>query len=50
MPLKLTTTVSKIATVPNPTNANIINEFNQYMKVNGASEHNQNNNSKVVIG
>jgi hypothetical protein len=49
MPLKLTTTISKIATVPNPTNAAIINEFYQYMKSNGASEHHQNNNIKVVI-
>jgi integrase/recombinase XerD len=49
MPLKLTTTISKIATVPNPTNAAIINEFYQYMKTNGASEHHQNNNLKVVI-
>ena len=49
MPLKLTTTVSKIATAPNPTKAAIINEFYQYMKANGASEHHQNNNLKVVI-
>ena len=49
MPLRLTTAVSKIATVPNPANAAIINEFYQYMKANGASEHHQNNNLKVVI-
>jgi hypothetical protein len=31
MPLKLTTTVSKIATVPSPSNAVIVNESSQYM-------------------
>jgi hypothetical protein len=49
MPLKLTTTVSKISTIPNPTNARIIEEFYRYMKSNGSSEHHQNNNLKVVL-
>ena len=32
MPLKLTTTINKIQSVPNHTNAVIINEFYAYMK------------------
>jgi hypothetical protein len=49
MPQKLTTTVNKITTVPNSVNASIIDEFYQYMRSIGASEHHQNNNLKVVI-
>ena len=49
MPQKLTTTVNKIATVLNSVNAAIIEEFYQYMKSTGTSEHHQNNNLKVVI-
>jgi len=49
MPLKLTTTVSKISAVPNPTNAMILEEFYRYMQSNGSSEHHQNNNLKVVL-
>jgi hypothetical protein len=43
MPVKLTTTVVKILTVPNPTNTALVREFYQYMQDNGASERNQNN-------
>ena len=32
MPAKLTTTINKIHSVPNPTNAEIISEFYAYMK------------------
>jgi integrase/recombinase XerD len=49
MPAKLTTTVSKIAHVPNKTNSAIIEEFYMYMKVKGSSEHHQNNILKTVI-
>jgi hypothetical protein len=49
MPAKLTTTVSKIALVPNQTNAAIIEEFRAYMKARGSSEQHQNNNLKVAI-
>ena len=49
MPTKLTTTISKIASLPNSTNSALINEFHQYMKSNGASERHQNNNLKAVI-
>src|SRR5713101_3008518 len=49
MPVKLTTTVNKISFVPNATNSTIIQEFSEYMKQNGSSEHHQNNNLKAVI-
>ena len=49
MPAKLTTTVNKICLVPNPMNSVIIQEFYEYMKGNGSSEHHQNNNLKAVI-
>jgi integrase/recombinase XerD len=49
MPAKLSTTINKICSVPNPTNSTIIREFSEYMKWNGSSEHHQNNNLKAVI-
>jgi integrase/recombinase XerD len=49
MPAKLTTTISKIQKVPNPSNAEVINQFHQYMKGNDLSENHQNNCLKVVI-
>jgi integrase/recombinase XerD len=49
MPLKLTTTINKILSVSNHTNRVIINDFCEYMKFNGCSDHHQNNNLKVVI-
>ncbi|MFZ0513332.1 MAG: hypothetical protein WAM14_17115, partial [Candidatus Nitrosopolaris sp.] len=49
MPAKLTTTINKISSVPNPTDCNIIMQFSEYMKGNGSSEHHQNNNLKAVI-
>jgi hypothetical protein len=36
MPVRLSTTVSKIASLPNSTNAALMSEFYQYMKNNGA--------------
>jgi hypothetical protein len=49
MPAKLTTTVSKIAQVPNMTNSAIIGEFYTYMRAKGSLEHHQNNVLKTVI-
>ena len=49
MPAKLTTTINKICSLPNPTNSAIIMQFSEYMKGNGSSEHHQNNNLKAVI-
>lgn len=49
MPAKLTTTLSKIPSVPNPANAAVIDEFYRYMKVKGSSESHTNNCLKVVI-
>ena len=43
MPIRLSTTIAKITSLPNPTNAALISEFHQYMKNNGASESHQNN-------
>ena len=49
MPFKLSTTIGKIQNIPNTKNIEIVNEFLEYMRTNGASEHHQNNNLKVVI-
>ena len=49
MPFKLSTTIGKIQNIPNPKNIEIINEFLEYMRNNGSSEHHQNNNLKIVI-
>ena len=49
MPAKLTTTISKIAQIPNKTNSAIIEEFCTYMKAKGSSEQHQNNNLKAII-
>ena len=48
MPVKLTTTIKKIESIPNSINSTLLNEFFQYMKSNGASESHQNNNLKVL--
>ena len=49
MPLKLSTTIEKNQNISNSKNIEIANEFLKYMKINGSSEHHQNNNLKVVI-
>jgi integrase/recombinase XerD len=49
MPSKLSTTISKIAAIPNPTNLVLISEFHKYMETSGASERHQNNSLKMVI-
>jgi hypothetical protein len=49
MPTKLSTTIKKIESVPNPDNARLIFEFHKFMKSNGSSERHQNNNLKAII-
>jgi hypothetical protein len=49
MPVKLTTTIKKIASIPNSTISTLLSEFCQYMQSNGASESHQNNNLKALI-
>jgi integrase/recombinase XerD len=43
MPVKLSTTIEKLTSLPNATNAALLSEFHQHMKNNGASENHQNN-------
>jgi hypothetical protein len=49
MPVKLSTTINSISSVPNPVNSTIIHEFHQYMKSIGKSESYQNGNLKIII-
>ncbi|MFL6383117.1 MAG: hypothetical protein ACJ72S_17775, partial [Nitrososphaeraceae archaeon] len=49
MPTKLSTTVSKIKSIPNTVHGSLIEEFYNYMKDNDCSERHQNNALKVVI-
>jgi hypothetical protein len=49
MPAKLTTTINKIQTLPNLTNAEIIGRFYDYLKDSDVSENHQNNCLKCVI-
>ena len=49
MPIKLSTTVQKIFSLPNEVNSLLLSEFNEYMKSNNVSESHQNNNLKVII-
>jgi hypothetical protein len=49
MPMKLSTTLKSIATIPNPINATLLGEFYQHMKSNGTSESYQNGNLKVLV-
>jgi hypothetical protein len=49
MPVRLSTTISKIDFLPNPTNAVLLKELHQYMKNNGASESHQNNCMKTMM-
>ncbi|HET7389585.1 MAG TPA: hypothetical protein VFJ51_02095 [Nitrososphaeraceae archaeon] len=37
MPTKLTTTISKITSIPNSVNSGLVNDFYEYMKSNGAN-------------
>jgi integrase/recombinase XerD len=49
MPVKLSTTISNISSISNPTNSTLIHEFYQYMKSIGTSENYQNGNLKIII-
>ena len=49
MPIRLSTTVQKISSLPNEVNSLLLSEFYEYMKSNGVSESHQNNNLKLVI-
>jgi hypothetical protein len=49
MPIRLSTTVQKIFSLPNEVNSLLLSEFYEYMKSNGVSESHQNNNLKVLI-
>ena len=49
MPVKLSTTISNIQSVPNKTNQVLIHEFYGFMKSSGTSDKYQNNNLKTII-
>ena len=40
MPIKLSTTVQKIVSLPDKDNSLLLNEFYEYMNANGVSENN----------
>ena len=49
MPIRLSTTVQKISSLPNEVNSLLLSEFYEYMKSNSVSESHQNNNLKMLI-
>ena len=49
MPIKLSTTVSKISLIRNSTNQMLVREFYDFMKRNGCSEKHINNNLKAIM-
>ena len=49
MPVRLSTTVSKVSSMSNSTNSVLIREFYEFMKNNGTSEKHMNNNRKVIM-
>ena len=49
MPVRLSTTVSKISLIRNPTNQMLIKEFYNFMKSNDCSEKHINNNLKAIM-
>ena len=49
MPAKLSTTISKIKTIPHKENAAIIASFYEFMKSHDAFERHQDNNLKAVV-
>ena len=49
MPIKLSTTVTKISLIRNPTNQMLVREFYDFMKRNGCSEKHINNNLKAIM-
>jgi len=49
MPIKLSTTLSKVSFVPNSTNATLLDELYSFMRTTGASESHCNNTLKTAI-
>jgi hypothetical protein len=49
MPVTLTRTISKIQSIPNSKNAQLVKETYEYLKSNGVSERHQHNALKVMI-
>ena len=49
LPSKLSTTVNKIHQLTNQKNAELICQFHEFMKENGATERHQNNNLKTIL-
>jgi integrase/recombinase XerD len=49
MPVKLSTTVNNINTIPNKENQMLVKEFYEFMKTSGTSYKYQNNNLKTII-
>jgi hypothetical protein len=49
MPVKLSTTINNINTIPNKDNQTLVKEFYEFMKSSGTSEKYQNNNLKTII-
>ena len=49
MPVRLSTTISKISLLANLTNQMLVTEFYEYMKNNGCSEKHINNNLKAIM-
>src|SRR6185437_2757460 len=49
MPVKLSTTVNNINTIPNKENQVLVKEFHEFMKSSSTSDKYQNNNLKTII-
>ena len=49
MPVKLSTTVTKISLIRNSTNGGLVREFYEFMKRNGCYEKHINNNLKAIM-
>ena len=49
MPVKLTTTITNISSVPNSANQTLLHEFHLYMKSIATSDSYQNGNLKILI-
>lgn len=49
MPVKLSTTIKNIQTIPNENNRKLVTEFYEFMRSSGTSDKYQNNNLKTII-
>jgi integrase/recombinase XerD len=49
MPITLARTISKVQSIPNSTNAQLVKEMYEYLKSSGVSERHQHNALKVMI-